>query len=529
MNQIKQIQAHALHRGADQTSLLLDLILRIPDFSYARRLLDALTFPPSTFLCNKLLRAYSASDVNFHHCITLFSSMCRQRCCRPNLHSFTFAISACTTSSSPFHGRTLHALIFKFGFLLDAFVFTSLLHMYSKTSHLPSARKLFDEMSHRDIATWNSMITGYAKSGDLNSARKLFEDMPARNVISWTSMISGYSQNEMYEESIEMFLRMWEMGEVRPNEVTLTSILPACANVGAMDLGEKIEAFVRENNLLSNVFVGSALVEMYAKCGNIDKAMAVFREVGEQRNVCSWNSMIMGLAVHGRWNDSLQLFHEMKKKGIRPVDITFTGVLMACTHGGLVEEGKRFFQQMEKELLIPPKIQHYGCMVDLLGRAGYLNEAYDLIKIMPMEPDSAIWGALLGACSFHRNVELAEIAAEFLFKLEPWNPGNYVILANIYASVGCWDCVATVWKLMKGRKQKKEAAYSLIELAGNMYKFLVEDKSHPKSQEIYTLLDEIYIIMGLIGADSGTNRQSDLYCKVELGGCRQLSIDYGLN
>ncbi|XP_020598725.1 pentatricopeptide repeat-containing protein At5g08510 isoform X2 [Phalaenopsis equestris] len=423
MNQIKQIQAHALHRGADQTSLLLDLILGIPNLPYARRLLASLTFPPSTFLCNKLLRAYSTSSVNFHLCISLFSSICRQRHSRPNLHSFTFAISACATSSSPLTGRALHALLFKFGFLLDAFVFTSLIHMYCKTGHLTLARKLFDEMYQPDIATWNSMITGYAKNGDLANARKLFEKIPVRNVISWTSMISGYSQNEMYEESIEMFMRMWEMGEVRPNEVTLTSILPACANVGAMELGEKIEAFARENNLLRNVFVGSALVEMYAKCGDIDRAMMVFREVGERTNVCSWNSMIMGLAVHGRWKDSLQLFDEMKERGITPVDITFTGVLMACTHGGLVEEGKRFFRSMENELLIPPKIQHYGCMVDLLGRAGHLNEAYDLVRKMPMEPDAAIWGALLGACSFHRNVELAEMAAEFLFKLEPWNPG----------------------------------------------------------------------------------------------------------
>ncbi|PKA61672.1 Pentatricopeptide repeat-containing protein [Apostasia shenzhenica] len=501
MQHIKQIHAQALRSGADQTDLLLDLLLAVPNLSYARRLLYSFPYLPSTFLCNKLLRAYSNSPASFHLCFSLFSSMHRRRP-PPNLHSFTFVISSCASSSCPRSGRAIHALVFKSGFPLDSFVCTSLLHMYSKASLLPSARQLFDEMPHRDVAVWNSMISGYARSGDLENARELFEEMPVRNVISWTSIISGYSQSERYEEAIEVFWRMWEMGETMPNEVTLTSILPACANLGAMELGEKIEEFAREKGLVGNMFVGSALVEMYAKCGDVDRARLVFEQVGLRKNICCWNSMIMGFAVHGKWHESLQLFHKMKVEGIKPDDITLTGVLTACTHGGLVKEGKLFFNSMEKEFSISPKLQHYGCMIDLLGRAGLLKEAHQLIQRMPMEPDAVIWGALLGACSFHGNIEFAEIAANFLFQLEPWNPGIHVILANIYASLGRWDHVVGVRKFMKGRQQKKAAGYSLVELDGRMNKFLVEDKSHPRTREIYTLLNEIYNLMRLIDSDS---------------------------
>lgn len=190
-----------------------------------------------------------------------------------------------------------------------------------------------------------------------------------------------------------------------------------------------------------------------------------------------------------------------------PNDITLVGVLLACTHGGLVDEGQYIFNSMEKDFFITPKLEHYGCMVDLLGRAGLTKEAYSLITSMPMEPDSVIWGALLGACSFHGDVQLAEVASEFLFKLEPWNPGNLVILSNIYASSGRWNSVAKIWKMMKGKQHRKSAGYSIIELDGYMHKFLVEDKSHPRFEEIYALLDEITMRMRLLSYKPNLNLQ----------------------
>ncbi|KAH7692370.1 TPR-like protein [Dioscorea alata] len=470
MNQIKQIHAHTLRNNIDQSHFLITRLLQLPNLLYAHSILlhSSLSSSPSSIspLFNTLLHSYS-SHGPFHHCISLFNSLLLLH---PSPPSFTSLLSACASFNQPFHGRALHALLLKFGFIFDPFVSTSLLTMYSKCGLVDSATKVFDEMPYRDVASWNSLLDGYAKSGDLMRAQELFDSIPVRNVISWTSMVAGFCQNGRYEDALQVFVKMWEDCEVRPNEVTLASVLPACANLGSLELGKRIER----------------------------NAWRMFEEIGDRRNLCSWNSMIMGLAVHGSWKDALELFHDMKARRITPDDITFIGVLMACTHGGLVEHGRTYFRSMEREFQISPKLEHYGCMVDLLGRAGCLREAYDLSKSMPMKPDSVIWGALLGACSFHGEVGLAEIAAEFLSELEPWNAGNHVILSNIYASSGQWDGVAKEWKLMKWKKYRKIAGHSFIEVGGKMDKFLVEDKSHPRAEEIYAMLNEVTLAMKLL-------------------------------
>lgn len=371
--------------------------------------------------------------------------------------------------------------------------------MYAKLGLLASARQLFSEMTVRDVPAWNSIIAGYARCGDMEGALEMFRAMPARNVISWTTMISGYSQSGQYQKALDTFLEMEREKGVRPNEVTIASVLTACANLGALEIGQRIEGYAREKGYFANMFVCNAILEMYSRCGSIDRAQRVFDEIGRRRDVCSWNSMIMGLAVHGKCNEALQLFHEMLGEGTAPDDVTFVGVLLACTHGGLVVQGRKFFQSMKQNFSIIPKLEHYGCMVDLLGRAGELHGACDLIQSMTMKPDSVVWGALLGACSFHGHVELAEKAAQSLFELEPWNPGNYVILSNIYASAGKWNGVAKLRKMMKGRRITKAAGYSFIEEGGRMHKFSVEDRSHPRSVEIYTLLDDVSTLMTLLG------------------------------
>ncbi|KAG9452648.1 hypothetical protein H6P81_005552 [Aristolochia fimbriata] len=495
MNHIKQIHAHTLRSGVDNIQFLILKLIAVPNIPYARKLFD-LHPAPSTFLCNKLLQAYSALGPH-QQCLSLFSFM-RAHDRRVNAYSFTFLFVACAAISAPRQGQGLHAHFIKLGFRFDAFVYTSLQDMYAKTGLLDLARQLFEEMPDKDLPAWNSMISGYAKWRQMEAAAELFEAMPRRNVVSWTSVVSGYAQNGKWEEALGMFLRMEKEGEANPNEVTLASVLPACANLGALDVGERIGAYARERGFLRNVFVSNALLEMYAKCGRIDEARVVFEELGRLRNVCSWNSMIMGLAVHGKWKEGLNLFHEMLVERVMPDDITFVGVLLACTHGGVVDEGWRFFHSMQKDFSIIPKLQHYGCMVDLLGRAGQLTQAYNLIKKMPMQPDSVLWGALLGACSFYTHVELAEIATDHLFKLEPSNPGNFVILSNIYASAGRWDGVLKTRILMKGNQIRKEAGYSLIELAGILHKFIVEDRSQSNYADIYEVLGEITAKMKLL-------------------------------
>lgn len=396
----------------------------------------------------------------------------------------------------------LHSHFLKSGLGFDVFTFTALVDMYAKFGMLTSARKQFSEMKVRDTATWNSMIAGYARSGDMEAALELFEAMSYRNVISWTAMISGYSQNGQYAKALDMFLEMEKEKGVSPNEVTIASVLPACANLGALEVGQRIEDYACAKGYLNNLFVCNAILEMYSRCGRIDMAKRVFDEIGCRKNVCSWNSMIMGLAVHGESWEALQLFHEMLRQGMAPDDVTVVGVLLACTHGGMIVTGQELFKSMEQDFSITPKLEHYGCMVDLLGRSGKLREAYDLIQSMPMTPDSVVWGTLLGACSFYGHVELAEKAVESLFELEPWNPGNYVILSNIYASASRWDGVARLRKLMKWGQITKKAGYSFIEEGGQIHKFFVGDRSHPQSVDIYELLDEVSTKMKGLGSTS---------------------------
>ncbi|KAL3833482.1 hypothetical protein ACJIZ3_008218 [Penstemon smallii] len=426
MNKMKQVHDHTLRNGTDFTKYLITKLLEIPNIYYAHKLFDK-TPNPTLFLYNKLIQAYS-SDGPHSQCLFLYSQMLHN-CFSPNYHSFTFLFAAL-------------------------------------------ARKQFDEMGFKDLPTWNSLIAGYAKHWDLENALQVFLDMPIRNLVSWTAVISGYSQNGKYREALEMYLEMEREGTVRPNEVTIACVLPACANLGAFEFGQRIETYARVNGYSKSLFVRNAVLELYATCGAIDKAMLL-----------SWNTMIMGLAVHGRCDEALELYNQMLKIGMSPDDISLVGAILACTHGRMVSKGHELFNSMKT----------FGCMVDLLGRAGELHEAYELIKAMPMKPDSVIWGTLLGACSFHGNVELAES----LFELEPCNPENYVILSNIYAKAKKWDGVAKLRKLMKGSNVTKAAGHSFIEEGGKIHKFIVLDnvtdqiKVHRSKIDFDSIIGEI--------------------------------------
>ncbi|XP_027337365.1 pentatricopeptide repeat-containing protein At5g08510 [Abrus precatorius] len=493
MKQVKQIHGYTLRNGIDHTKILIEKLLEIPNLHYAHMVLQH-SPKPTVFLYNKLIQAYTFHSQ--YQCFSLYSQM-RLHGLPPNQHTFNFLFSACTSLSSPPIGQILHTHFIKSGFEPDLFAATALLDMYAKVGTLELARQLFEEMAVRGVPTWNAMMAGYARFGDMEGALGLFRLMPSRNVVSWTTMISGYSQNKQYEKALGLFLRMEQEKNIMPNQVTLASILPACANLGALEIGQRVESYARKNGFFKNLYVRNAVLEMYAKCGKIDFAWRVFDEIGSMRTLCSWNSMIMGLAVHGQCEQALELYEQMLGEGSSPDDVTFVGLLLACTHGGMVEKGRHIFKSMTTAFNIVPKLEHYGCMVDLLGRAGQLREAYNVIQSLPMKPDSVIWGALLGACSFHGNVEVAEIAAECLFALEPWNPGNYVILSNIYASAGQWDRVSKLRKVMKGSQIAKAAGHSFLEEGGQLHKFIVEDRSHPESKEIFALLDGVYEMIKL--------------------------------
>lgn len=336
----------------------------------------------------------------------------------------------------------------------------------------------------------NALVDMYSKCGEIDTARQLFDGMEEKDVISWNTMISGYSYLSLYEEALALFDVMLR-SNVKPNDITFLGILPACACLGALDLGKWVYAYIDKNlKSSSNASLWTSLIDMYAKCGCIEAAEWVFRSMNSS-SLSAWNAMLSGLAMHGHAEKALALFSEMVDKGFQPDDITFVGILSACTQAGLVDLGQNYFRSMMQDYGICPKLQHYGCMIDLLARAGKFEEAEILMKNMEMEPDGAIWGSLLSACKAHGRVELGEYVAERLFQLEPENAGAFVLLSNIYAGAGKWDEVARIRTRLNDKGMKKVPGCTSIEIDGVVHEFLVGDKFHPECKNIYSMLDEI--------------------------------------
>ncbi|KAM7258080.1 hypothetical protein ACFE04_013821 [Oxalis oulophora] len=305
------------------------------------------------------------------------------------------------------------------------------------------------------------LMSLYSKIGEFKSVRQLFDQNPDRKLGSWNAMIGAYAQGGRGKEAIEVFLELRKCG-VLPDDVTMVSVTSACASLGNLDLGFQLHkcVFQAKNFEKSDVLMSNSLIDMYGKCGRMDLAYRVFSRMGD-RNVSSWTSMIVGYAAHGYVDEALGCFWQMREAGVRPNHVTFVGLLSACVHGGKVQEGRNFFDMMKNEYGIVPKLPHYGCMVDLLGRAGLLNEAREMIEKMPMNANVVVWGCLMGACEKHCDVKMGEFVAKKLIEFEPWNDGAYVVLSNIYANKGMWKEVEIVRGIMKQRELPKIPACSL--------------------------------------------------------------------
>ncbi|KAJ0976657.1 hypothetical protein J5N97_012131 [Dioscorea zingiberensis] len=331
---------------------------------------------------------------------------------------------------------------------------------FVKSGNLVSARKLFDEMPERNNISVTSLIDGYAKAGDMASARVLFEQSAGKDVFSWSAMITGYVQNGRPGEALKIFLEMLEKN-INPDEVIMVGLMSACSQLGSLTLAKWVDSYIAKSSMdVKRAHVLAALIDMNAKCGNMERAVVLFESM-PNRDLISYCSMMQGYSIHGLGVKVVELFSWMLNEGIVPDDVAFTVVLTSCSHAGLVKEGNRYFGMMKNEYSIAPSPDHYACMVDLLGRAGRLEEAYELIKSMPMEPHAGAWGALLGACRLNCDMELGEMVAKKLFEMEPQNGGNYVLLSNIYAAADRWADVSKFeWKQQLANELEASSGFS---------------------------------------------------------------------
>ncbi|URE32714.1 Pentatricopeptide repeat-containing protein [Musa troglodytarum] len=390
--------------------------------------------------------------------VALFRRM-RRRDVRPNRYTFPLVIKSCTAVRATEEGEQAHGLAIKSGFEGNDFAVPALIDMYSSVGAIGSARKVFSSMPAKNVVAWTAIVAAYLSNGDLGSARSLFDQTTDRD---------GH--------------------DVKPNEATLATVLSACSKLGALRRGRRIHVYAEANGLNTSVCVSNGLIDMYAKCGCIDDAVGVF-DAMQRKDLVTWNSMIAGLAMHGRGADALQLFRQMKRAGERPDGITFVGALSACAHIGLVDDGLMHFRSMSEDYKLIPWVEHYGCVVDLLSRAGLLAEAVEFIWRMPMEPDCVIWSALLGACQVHRDVAVAELAMDRLGRLAPGDAANYVVLSNIYGAAGRWKDVARMKRIAREQSTEKTPGGSSIEVDSEVVEFLSSDTRHRQTWKIYWVLE----------------------------------------
>ncbi|MQL95556.1 hypothetical protein Taro_028219 [Colocasia esculenta] len=454
----KQLHAQLIHLGLAFDNVLATKLVHLYSvshcLSYAHALFDKIP-KRNVFLWNVLIRGY-AWDGPHEMALKLYNQMLDHGL-QPDNFTFPFVLKACSALSDVETGRHVHEHVVRSRWESDVFVGAGLIDMYAKCGCVADAQEVFDKILHRDVVLWNSMIAAYSQNAYPLRALMLCRDM----------VLNGF----------------------KATEATLVTVISASGDASVLPKGREVHGLSWRLGFHRNDRVKTALVDMYAKSGWVWVARSLFEQLAERRLI-SWNTMIAGYAMHGHASEALSLFERMKKEAqVLPDQITFVGVLSACRHGGLIELGWDFFDSMLRDYSIEPSIQHYTCMIDLLGHSGRLGKAYDLIKEMPMRPDSGIWGSLLNACKIHRNVELGELALQKLIELEPDDAGNYVILSNIYSQAGNWEGVAKMRNVMKQKGLKKAVACSWIEIKNKVHTFLVGDTSHPQSDEIYAELD----------------------------------------
>ncbi|KAK9666819.1 hypothetical protein RND81_14G213300 [Saponaria officinalis] len=358
--------------------------------------------------------------------------------------------------------RQVHCQVLAAGFLPSLILSSSILDAYAKCGEMKDARRLFSEMQVRDIPAWTSLISGYCKWGDMQLAREFFDLMPEKNPVSWTAMVSGYARNNLGRHALDVFRKMMLLS-IRPDQFTFSSIISACANVASLKHGKQIHAYMLRTGFRPNTIVVSSLIDMYSKCGSLQLSRRVFLLMANKLDIMSWNPVLAALGQHGHGDETITLFDEMVRFGVKPNRVTFVIVLIACSHSGLVDQGLTFFKSMSDDYNVPPDVEHYACLVDLLGRAGCFDELMKQLEVMPCKDDDRISNALIGVCRIHENVEFGKQAAEQCIERDPLSYAPYLLLSSIHAASGNWESVEMTRQLMRQRCVRKEQASSWVE------------------------------------------------------------------
>ncbi|XP_008387666.3 pentatricopeptide repeat-containing protein At4g21065-like [Malus domestica] len=465
VSKLSQIHAHVLKSGLQNNPLVLTKFAAtasdLKAIDYASSFLfsgDADTHLYDSFLFNTVIRAYAQTSHEKHKALCFYNVMV-QGSVLPNKFTYPFVLKACAGIGDLNLGKSVHGSVVKFGFDADVHVCNTMVHMYC------------------------------CCGGGIEFARKVFDEMPKLDSVSWSAMIGGYVRVGWSTDSVELFREM-QMAGVKPDEITMVSVLSACTDLGALELGKWVESYIEKEGIHKSVELCNALIDMFAKCGNVDKALKLFRNMSG-RTIVSWTSVIDGLAMHGRGMEAIALFEEMIGTGVAPDDVAFLGLLSACSHSGLVEKGKRYFSSMVEKFQIVPKIEHYGCMVDMFCRAGHVKEASEFIQKMPIEPNPIVMRTLISACHAHGELKLGESITKQLIRSEPMQESNYVLLSNIYAKMNHWDKKTKIREAMDKKGMKKIPGSTMIELDHEIYEFVAGDKSHRQSKEIYEMVEEM--------------------------------------
>lgn len=446
---------------------------------------------------NSMISGY-ADNAMFDEAIGLLLDLMEKGEVEPDSFTLGSALGACANKGSLSLGRSIHSYCVVRGLQSNLFVGGALVSMYSQCHDLESAEKVMQKVRDRDIVVWNSLLSGYARCNQLESIQSVLQRMKndgfEPDVYTWNGIIAGYVENGHHELALQLFSQL-QSSNSRADIYTVGIVIPACSRLATVERGKQVHAYAIRCGFEKDSYIRAALVDMYAKCGNMKYAKTVHDRT-RNHNLVTQNAMLNAYAMHGYGEEGIAFFREMLARGSKPDNVTFLAVLSSCVHAGSVENGQEFFDLMEN-YGVAPNLKHYTCMVDLYSRVGKLKQAYGMIERMAMDPDPVIWGALLGGCIIHGEVEIGEKAAHELKRLDLGNSGHYVMLANLYASTGKWGKLRRIRQRMKDEQLHKIPGCSWIEDRDETHVFMAWDKSHKRAREIYEILDNLTAQMRL--------------------------------